>query len=65
MLSRLFRAHRSVFVCIVSEISIFSEPTKIDYRRAFNLLKHKTYIHNFIESASTDQIAYCSDIYNT
>ena len=40
-------------------------PAKIDYRRAFISLKHTKNIHNFIESASTDQIAYNSDICNT
>ena len=40
-------------------------PAKIDYRRAFNSLKHKKSIHNFIESGPTDQNAYCSDICNT
>ena len=65
MLSRLFHAHRHIFVCIVFEISIVSEPAKIDFCRTFNLLKHKNYIHIFLESASTAQIEYNSGICNT
>ena len=65
VLSRLFRVHRRVLDWIVSEISIFSEPAQIYYRRAFNSLKHKKSIHNFIKSGPTDQNAYCSDICNT
>ena len=67
ILSQLLRAYKYVFawISIVSEISNFSEPAKLGYRRAFNSLKHKKSIHNFIESGPTDQNAYCSDICNT
>ena len=59
ILSQPFRAYKRVFawISIVSEIFNFSEPAKLGYRRAFNPLKHKKSIHNFI-----DQNAYCSDL---
>ena len=64
-LSPRTEVHHNFVLLSKRAFTCYSEPAKIDYRRAFNSPKHKKSIHNFIESEPTDQNAYCIDICNT